>query len=216
MVINVGMDANVISSYVIIFAGLMNFVLSILLKAGSWKWKLCYFLMIFAGITTWLHHAYDGIFAFWFADIVTSIFVIWAAQFSLRGDLYINQKKVRNISLISDFVILFALVIMGILGFKLFAEVVSYHGFGWYEIGEALVVFSSLVTLWLLYFKYNYVPRKAKIILNLFTIILFLGFVFEVIGSVWFSNGAYLHSLWHIMAAFSFFLLWLFNHARYK
>ena len=219
--------ANAVTAFATILAGVFTVTLWLLLRDQPLRWLHAYAWIFVTGIPTLGLHGYGEPFGapshpYWsVADTGTNLLLAWALQWAVLGDFWPGRIQ-RRVGLAS-----LAVNVLGIANMvreRFFADEIHYliplGEFGGFRTGEVLLIADSVLATGLLFAARRRVPPVARRLLGLVavTFLCGLGLATAANHQVGVLLGvpvlAY-HALWHLVGAFGFLVLHLFNHVRF-
>lgn len=207
--------ANSVTAFAVIFAGVVTLLFCRLVAPQPWRWVHAYAWILITGIPTFWYHGFGETFPARVADVGTNLLLAWAMQVAALGDFYSKRTQVL-VGGISGVINVAAIVWMSIVGNDASRMMlVTFSPNSGYRVMQSLLILNSLFATVLLYGNLKRVAVNARPLLYLNTAILLGGTVLagrrihEVDGVIAF------HATWHIIASFSFIVLWAFNHKRF-
>lgn len=209
--------ANAVTGFATIFAGLVTFVLPLLIRRHPARWMAVYAAIFVTGVPTVWYHGYGETFWPGFADISTNLILGWLLIIAALWDGYAPRIRwwvAAGMGLLNLAAIGFRLSV-GLLGTTNFL-VVSLGDFGGFTLGETMLISDSFLAVILLYLRLTCVPLRARPLLYTMTVIFLVGTALASAGNhvVEYRILAY-HALWHLVGAFGFVFLWAFNEVRF-
>lgn len=207
--------ANTVSAYAIIFAGLLTLALTALMAPQPRRWWAVYAGVLLTGIPTVWHHGFGETLTTGFFDIGTNLLLAWLIQWAVLGDYYRRRTR-RWVAGTTGVLILLFLAWKRAVGRLSQLNALSFGDFGGFHVGEVLLILNSFLGVGLLYARLGRIPPHARPLLYLVTGIFLLGLGLATASNqqVDFRILAY-HATWHIVSAFGFVALWVFNSARF-
>lgn len=206
--------ADAVSAYALILSGIIPLTLCWLISPQPRRWLFAYLCIFITGVPTVWMHGFGEQFPARIADIGTNLLLAWALQFAALGDYY-SARTQRIVTAISG-VMITAFVIQMMAAGPERRLAITFGESGEFTWGELLLIANSILAVALLYFRRLLIPERARPLLYLVTIIFLagLGFATQSNHRVDFGVLAY-HATWHIVGAYGFIVLWIFNHLRF-
>ncbi len=207
--------ANAVSAYATILSGILPLILCWLVAPQPRRWLFAYLCILITGIPTVWMHGFGEQFPARVADIGTNLLLAWALQYAILGDYY-SQRTQRSVTAITGVIIL-AFIMQLIASGPERRLAITLGEAGEFTWGELLLIANSILAVSLFYLRQAMMPVKAKPLLYLITIIFLIGLGFATPSNhrVDFTVVAY-HAIWHIVGAYGFIVLWVFNHVRFS
>lgn len=206
--------ANAVTAYATILSGIIPLILCWLVSPQPRRWLFAYLCIFITGVPTVWMHGLGEPFPARVADIGTNLLLAWALQFAILGDYYSSRTQ-RIVTTITG-VIIIAYIIQLIASGPERRLAITFGESGEFTWGELLLIANSILAISLFYLRQAMIPAKAQPLLYLITIIFLigLGFATQANQRVDFTVVAY-HAIWHIVGAYGFIVLWVFNHIRF-
>jgi hypothetical protein len=207
--------ANAVSAYATILSGIIPLILCWLVSPQPRRWLFAYLCILITGIATVWMHGFGEPFPARVADIGTNLLLAWALQYAILGDYY-SARTQRIVTTITG-VIIIAFIIQLIASGPERRLAITFGESGEFTWGELLLIANSILAISLFYLRKAMMPAKAQPLLYLITIIFLIGLGFATPPNhrVDFTVVAY-HATWHIVGAYGFIVLWVFNHVRFS
>lgn len=216
--------ANAITSYATILAGVYTVAMGLLLGGQPARWLHAYLWIFLTGIPTLgLHGFGEGGHAashpYWIvADTGSNLVLAWALLLAVLGDFHPRRTQVR----VGVAAGAFNLAAIGWMVWERFfaAErhyLVPLGDFGGFFAGEVALILDSFLVTVLLYRGRHRVPRRAMPLLHLVAVSFLVGLGLATGSSTqlgWEGTFTY-HGLWHLVGAFGFLALFVFNQVRF-
>jgi len=206
--------ANAVSAYATILSGVIPLTLCWLVSPQPRRWLFAYLCIFITGVPTVWNHGLGEPFPARVADIGTNLLLAWALQYAALGD-YFSKRTQRIVTAITGSII-FVFILWTIAAGPERRLAITFGGSGEFTWGELLLIANSILAISLFYIRRALIPEKARSLLYLVTFIFFVGLVFATQSNhrVDFTVLAY-HATWHIVGAYGFIVLWVFNHLRF-
>jgi hypothetical protein len=216
--------ANAITSFATMLAGIYTTVLALLVRNHPARWLHAYAWIFLTGIPTLGLHGFGEPFqapthGLWrVADTGSNLILAWALQLAVLGDFHAPAVRLR-VALASLALNLAAIAWMIGENFGGIPRrpVVPLGEFGGFYLGELVLILDSLFVTALLYRARQHIPPRARPLLNLVAVSFVVGLLLatadnqEVVRPV-----IAFHALWHLVGAFGFLALFVFNHVRFE
>lgn len=210
--------ANAVTGFATCFAGIMPMLYTLLTKPQPPRWFFVYFCILLTGIpTVWLH-AYEGNRIAGATDTGSNIFLVWAIHMGIAGDFMRGNAK-RNFMVASTVLNFSAIAFLFYEAIFLTTKwkLIDFGEFGWFNVGEAALIASSLVSTILFFLNWSRIPRAARPLLLLVCGMFIAGLVLASAKNSHVIMRVFAwHATWHILGAFALITLWLFNHVRFN
>jgi hypothetical protein len=184
------------------------------------RWVFVYASIVLTGIATIWYHGFGETFWQGTADISTNLILAWMLQFAVTYDYKPNKNK--KIGIIISGSLISAYVLFRVIGYFLIGEsirtllVLNFGDYGYFSIGELLLIVNSLLGTVYLYLNLKRYPKDTWGYLYCSTVLFLIGagvasagnheIILEIIP---------MHALWHSLAGFGFMLIWIFNECRF-
>lgn len=206
--------ANAVSAYATILSGIIPLILCWLVSPQPRRWLAAYSCIFITGVPTVWMHGFGEQFPARVADIGTNLFLAWALQFAVLGDFY--SKRTQRIVTTITGVVIVAFIIQLIASGPERRLAITFGASGEFTWGELLLIANSMLAVSLFYLRKSMIPARAIPLLYLLTILFLIGLGFATQSNhrVDFTVVAY-HAIWHIVGAYGFIVLWVFNHLRF-
>ncbi|HOT50410.1 MAG TPA: hypothetical protein P5318_12675 [Candidatus Hydrogenedentes bacterium] len=208
--------ANAVTSFATCLGGIMPLLFTALAGRQPRRWVFVYACVLITGIpTVWLH-AYEGNRVASFFDVGTNILLAWALQLAVAGD-FLKPEARRRLALVSTSA---NLIVIG----WLFLEIslvpkkplLAFGSFGQFYVGEVALILNCFVVVGLFAANHARIPREARGLFYLIVAMFLCGLFLATAGNDQVSLRIFAwHSVWHLVGAFGFVTLWLFNHVRF-
>ena len=209
--------ANAVTSFATCLGGIMPLLFTLLTKRQPARWVFAYLCVFITGIPTVWMHAYEGNRLASFFDVGTNILLAWALQIAVSGDFMtsIRRKTLLAIS---------TLINIGVwtyLAFEVtFPKKLPFLSLGasaHFYFGEVALILNAFVVVGLFVLYHHRIPRNARGLFYLIVGMFLCGLVLAT------GDNDYVtwrivawHSVWHLVGAFGFVTLWLFNYVRFN
>ena len=209
--------ANIVTSYCTCLAGIMPMVFTLLTRAQPARWFAVYLCILITGIpTVWLHSVEGNRLAS-FADVGTNILLAWALQIAVSGDFMHRPSRRVLLSITTGFNVL----VWGYLAWEVQAPkkvpFLSFGEFGQFYAGELALILNAFIVTGLFIRYHGRIERRARPILYLVICMFLIGMILASASNSHISPWIFpWHAAWHIVGAFGFMALWLFNHVRFN
>lgn len=206
--------ANAVTAYATILSGIIPLILCWLVSPQPKRWLFAYLCIFITGVPTVWMHGFGEPFPARVADIGTNLLLAWALQFAILGDYYSSRTQ-RIVTTITG-VIIIAYIIQLIASGPERRLAITFGESGEFTWGELLLIANSILAILLFYLRKAMIPAQARPLLYLITILFLigLGFATQANQRVDFTIVAH-HAIWHIVGAYGFIVLWVFNHIRF-
>lgn len=208
--------ANIVTSYCTCLAGIMPLIFCALTRPQPRRWVAVYAFILVTGIpTVWLHSVEGNRIAGFF-DVGTNILLAYVLQIAITGDYM--KPRARHLYL----VICTAanLLVWAYLVYEIFLPekkpLLTFGGHGYFTVGESALILNCWFFTGLLIYYYKRLPREARPLFFVIFAMFFIGMILATAGNSHIS--LYIlpwHAAWHILGAFGFITLWVFNHVRF-
>ena len=205
--------ANAVSAYATILSGVIPLTLCWLVSPQPRRWLFAYLCIFITGVPTVWNHGFGEQFPARVADIGTNLLLAWALQYAVLGD-YFSRRIQHIVTAITGFIII-GFIVLTIAAGPERRLAITFGESGEFTWGELLLIANSILAISLFYIRRAMIPKKARPLLYLVTFIFLvgLGFATQSNHRVDFTVLAY-HAIWHIVGAYGFIVLWVFNHVR--
>lgn len=208
--------ANVVTSYATLLAGIMPVVYTLLTRNQPGRWMFVYVCIIITAIPTIIHHA-DPRIAFWTStDVASNLLLAWSIQNAVSGDFMTvgARNTFMRLSTILNLGVFCWLTYEAVSGVKI--PVIKFGEFGEFYLGEAALIINAWFVAGLFFKSYRRIPATARpfLLLTFFIFLIGMGIATADDGQI---NARFFawHATWHIVGAFGFITLWIFNHIRF-
>ncbi len=209
--------SNVVTAYATCLAGIVPMLYCWAVGGQPRRWFLVYFFVLVTGIpTVWLH-ACEGSRIASFFDVGTNILLAWSLQVAASGD-FMKPGPRRVLLGLST---LFNLGVAAWLAREVVATakvpLIRFGSFGEFYTGEVALILNAWIAAFLLFAITRKSPAPAKRLMAILFGLFFLGMLLATAGNsqVTLRFIAW-HATWHIVGAFGFVTLFLFNHVRFS
>ncbi|MBX7257731.1 MAG: hypothetical protein K1Y02_15325 [Candidatus Hydrogenedentes bacterium] len=209
--------ANIVTSYCTCLAGIMPMLFTVATRPQPARWFFVYFCTLLTGIPTVYLHANEGDRFASFLDVGSNIVLAWALQIAVAGD-FMPRRRCRTFVLAST--LINAAVVAWLL-YEVFAPtkipIIRFGGFGQFYAGEVALIANAWVVVFVFGTNYRRIPHEARPLLLIVIVMFFIGMLLATAGNSTISFGIFpWHAVWHIVGAFGFITLWLFNYVRFN
>lgn len=208
--------ANSVSALAVILSGLMTLVFCFLVAPQPPRWLWAYWCVFITGIPTLWFHGFGETFPARVADVGTNLLLAWAMQVAALGDFY-SRRTQWIVGGISGAINLIAVIWMLVVGNDtsrtMIFTLAPNSGF---RIMQVILIVDSVFAVGVLYSRRSLIPLSARPLLYLVTVALLGGTLFASRGNHDLDGVLAYHAIWHTIAAFSFVMLWGFNHKRFN
>ena len=209
--------ANIVTSYCTCLGGIMPLLYCALTGVQPRRWVLVYFCVFLTGVpTVWLH-AVEGNRLASFFDTGSNILLAWVVIAAVTGD-YMRPGPRRT--LLGITLALNTLVWLWLL-YEVFAPekrpLLRLWDHGHFYTGEVALITNGLIAAFLFLFYHDRINRAARPLLYATLAIFIAGLVLATGDNdhiTWYILPW--HAAWHIVGAFGFITLWVFNHVRFS
>lgn len=208
--------ANTVTAFATILGGLIPLLLTAFTHPQPRRWIVVYWGMLITGIATvWYHGCGEGVWA-GLADGGTNLLLAWLLQVAVLWDYY--PPKVRIPVAVTSAVVNSAVILWRALygpGFTSF-YLISVGTFGGFHPMEIMLILDCIAIVALFFGSLGKVPPRNRPLLYLLTVIFFVGALLATASNqrIDFHIICY-HALWHVVGAFGFIILWVFNRERF-
>ncbi len=208
--------ANTVTAFATVMSGLLCLALTAVTRPQPRHWLAVYVGLVVTGVATVWYHGYGETFIAGVFDGGTNLLLAWLLQIAILGDYY----AWRTAWIIGGGS---ALVNLGVTAWKLIVgpaiarqDVLSFGAFGGFHLNELVLITDAFLVVALFYFRRERIPASARPTLHLLTAVFVLGLLLATASNrqVDFGILAY-HATWHLVAAFGFVVLWVFNLLRF-
>lgn len=214
--------ANAVTGFATVFAGGLTVALSLLVGGQPTRWVVAYGFIFVTGIPTVGFHGFGepfhaASFDVWrVSDTGSNLLLAWALQLAALGDSFPRATQIR-VACLSGVLNLAAI------GWMIAESFLPERGyalalgrFGGFNPGELMLIADSLFVAFLLWRARASAPANARRVLALTTLIFLVGLGLATgrNDTVHATVVAY-HALWHLVGAFGFLALWVYNQLRF-
>lgn len=208
--------ANAVTSFATCLGGIMPLLFTALAGKQPRRWVFVYACVLITGIPTVILHAYEGNRLASFFDVGTNILLAWALQLAVAGD-FLTPNARRRLTWTSTCIN--AGVLLWLLH-EVFAvektPLIRFGSFGEFYAGEVALILNCLVGTGLFVAHHSRIPRQARGLFYLIVSMFLCGLFLATAGNSHVSSRIFAwHAVWHLIGAFGFVTLWLFNHVRF-
>ena len=209
--------ANIVTSYCTCLAGIMPMLYTLLTRKQPGRWFFVYFCILLTGIpTVWLHTVEGNRVASFF-DTGSNIFLAWALQIAVSGDFMRRRPRITLLSITT----VVNLCAWSWMIYEIFAPekkpLLTFGEFGHFMVGEVTLIANAWVVAVLFFVYYGRIPRAARPLLLLTLAMFLLGMFLATASNEQVSGYIFpWHATWHIVGAFGFITMWVFNHVRFS
>jgi hypothetical protein len=216
--------SNAVTSYATLGAGVYTVSMALLLGGHPGRWLHAYAWIFLTGIPTLGLHGFGEPFGapshpYWsVADTGSNLVLAWALQLAVLGDFDSRRAQVR-VGVLSGLVNLAAIGWM--IQERFFAAERHYAltlgTFGGFYIGELVLILDSLLVVGLFYRARHRIAGRAMPLLHLVAITFVLGLALATAKNpqIGFGGSATYHGMWHLVGAFGFLAMFVFNQIRF-
>jgi hypothetical protein len=219
--------ANAITSFATLLAGVVTLALWAALPGQPRRWAHAYLWIVLTGIPTLGLHAYGEPFRapshpWWsVADTGSNLILAWAFQVAVLGDFWSRrvQRRAGAASLCANL-----LAIGWMIRERFFADgprfLIPLGEIGGFTAGEVTLILDALLVVALLYRSREHWPSRARPVLHVATALFLCGLALATaanprVGTLFGVRVLAWHALWHLVGAFGFLALFVFNHVRF-
>ncbi len=208
--------ANTVTAFATVMSGLLCLALTAVTQPQPRRWLAVYAGVFVTGVPTVWYHGYGETFIAGVFDGGTNLLLAWLLQVAVLGDFY-DRRTAWIVGGGS------ALVNVGVTIWKLLVgptmarrDVLSFGAFGGFHLNELVLIADALLVVALFYLRRARIPHPARPTLHLLTSVFVLGLLLATASNHQVDWGilAY-HATWHLVAAFGFVVLWVFNLLRF-
>ncbi|HOZ49928.1 MAG TPA: hypothetical protein PLO37_26075 [Candidatus Hydrogenedentes bacterium] len=209
--------ANIVTSYCTCLAGVMPLLFTALGKRHPARWIFAYFCILLTGIpTVWLHTVEGNRVASFF-DVGSNIFLAWALLVAVSGDFM--RPRARGILLAVVTVLngcAWAWLVYEI-GAPEKVPLLTFGEFGQFYVGECALIANCWIVAGVFFAYRRRITRKALGLLYLVIAMFLIGMFLATASNSTISFGILpWHATWHIVGAFGFIAMWVFNDVRFN
>ncbi len=204
-----------VTAYGLVLAGLLTVALGLLMTRQPWRWLLVYICVVLTGVAAVWYYGFGQPFPARVADIGTSLALVWAIQLAFVGDFYTGRGG-RLLNLVFFLANLEYIITFAIGAQSQAPLVLASNQFGGLNFGELLLILNCAVAVTLVYGRRRDVQPEARPLLNVVTLLFFVGLLLSIASNAWTDVGILaFHATTQILAAFGFVALWAFNEMRF-
>ncbi len=208
---------NTVTAYATILSGVLCIVLTLLTRPQPYRWLLFYLCIILTGIPTVWYHGFGETFAASVGETATQYLLLWTFQLAVLGDYYgrRNRYLISGASAAVNLLALAYKIIAGPASSRIF--VLHLGGNNGYHITDAVIILDALLVAALFLMKLPKTYAHSKPLLYLNIAIFLTGFFLAIPANslVDYRILAY-RAIWHMVGAFGFVTLWIFNFIRFS
>lgn len=210
--------ANTVTAFATIFGGAVPLALTALTgRPQPARWLRVYWGIVVTGIATvWYHGFGEQVWA-GLADGGTNLLLAWLLQIAVLWDYY-PRRLAQPIALISAMVNAAVILWRAVYGPSFSSlYLISFGAFGGFHPMEIMLILDCLFIVGLFFFSFSKITASARPLLYLMTGIFFLGALLATASNqrIDFHIVCY-HALWHVVGAFGFVVMWVFNDERFR
>ena len=209
--------ANIVTSYCTCLGGIIPLIYCALTRNQPRRWVLVYFCVFLTGLpTVWLHTVEGNRVASFF-DVGTNILLAWAMIAAVSGD-YMNapaRRRLLGITLSLNTLAWCWLV------YEIFAPekkpLLTLWDSGHFYTGEVALILNAFVVVTLFVRYRRMINEASRPFLYLIIAMFLFGLVLATADNEHISSYIFpWHAVWHIVGAFGFITLFMFNHLRFS
>lgn len=209
--------ANAVTAFSTILSGLLPLILCWFTVPQPKRWLAVYAGIVVTGVATVWFHGYGETYLTGLADGGTNLLLAWLLQVAVLWDGY-DRNISRGVAVGSG------VLNLAMISFRAFAGpeytriyLVSFGSFGGFHPMELMLIADSFVVIGLIYGRLASLPPGSRPLLYLLTAVFFVGMLLATAANrrVDLQVIAY-HALWHVVGAFGFLVLWIFNFVRFS
>jgi|GEM_PF-391803 len=209
--------ANIVTSYCTCLGGIIPLIYCAITRNQPRRWVLVYFCVFLTGLpTVWLHTVEGNRVASFF-DVGTNILLAWAMIAAVSGD-YMNaqaRRRLLGITLSLNTLAWCWLV------YEIFAPekkpLLTLWDSGHFYTGEVTLILNAWVVVFLFVRYRRRIIEAARPFLYTIIALFLLGMILATGDNDHISIYIFpWHAVWHIVGAFGFITLWMFNHLRFS
>ncbi len=208
--------ANTVTAYATILSGVLCIVLTFVTRPQPYRWLFFYFCIILTGIPTVWYHGFGETFEAGVADVGAEYLLVWSLQFAVLGDYYSKRHRllIAVVSAMVNVAVVLVMVTAALTRSKLFG--MNPQGPSWTTVSNAVLVVDAALVVFLFFAKLSKMYPNSKPLLYLNVAIFVVGLLLAgpANSTVGFGILAY-QATWHIVGAFGFVTLWIFNLVRF-
>jgi len=206
---------NAVSAFATVLSGLTALALTALLGRQPGRWLAVYFALMVTGLATVWYHGYGESLIAGAADIGTNLLLAWLFLLAVLYDFYSPITR-RWVAGVSGSVILIYILWRLAAGASLRFYILTFGAFGGFNLGEVLLILTSLMAVILVYLRFDRLTDSARPIWITATAIFLIGALLATASNqVVEARVLAFHASWHLVGAFGFIFVWAFNHARF-
>lgn len=215
--------ANTVTGFATLLAGLVPLGFCYLSERHPPRWMLVYWLIAITGVFTITLHGFgetNPVFGprwIWAAlDTGSNIVVAWGIVRAVLADFYQRDTQAWAQPMATT-LLLVGVAWHAVDRYTGGGYLIGFGAWGGFKPGQTWLIGFSLAATALFYAKRDVIPARAmpllKLVIGMFVLGLFLAtarnetVVFPFFG---------VHALWHIVGAFGFIALWVFNDVRFR
>lgn len=209
--------ANIVTSFCTCLGGIIPLMYCAFTRNQPRRWVYVYFCVFLTGLpTVWLHTVEGNRVASFF-DVGTNILLAWAMIAAVSGD-YMGapaRRRLLGVTLSLNTLAWCWLV------YEIFAPekkpLLTLWESGHFYTGEVTLILNAWVVAALFVFYRRRISDAARPFLYSIIVLFLLGMMLATGDNDHIS--AYIfpwHAVWHIVGAFGFITLWMFNHLRFS
>lgn len=215
--------ANTMTGFATLLAGVMPLLYCHLVDRHPPRWMLVYWLIAVTGVFTITLHGFGetspvlGARWFWaFLDTGSNIVVAWAIVIAILGDHYSPSTR-QWASPAATLMMVLGVAWHFVDRYSGGSYLIGFGDWGGFRPGQTWLIGFAFAASALFYVKAARVPARAKPLLYLVTAVFLFGLALATAKS---DRILYpflsLHALWHVVGAFGFMTLWVFNDVRFR
>jgi hypothetical protein len=209
--------ANAVTSFATCLGGIMPLLFTALAKRQPARWVFVYLCVFITGIpTVWLH-AFEGNRVASFFDCGTNILLAWALQIAVSGDFLESgtRKRLLTVSTCVNACVLSWMAYEIYLPKK--TPLLVFGSFGQFYVGEVALILNAFVGVAIFIVNFKRIPSEARGLFTLIFAMFFCGMLLATADNSYVSLRVFAwHAVWHLVGAFGFVTLWVFNHVRFN
>ena len=209
--------ANIVTSYCTCLGGIIPLIYCAVTRSQPRRWVLVYFCVFLTGLpTVWLHTVEGNRVASFF-DVGTNILLAWVMIAAVSGD-YMGapaRRRLLGITLSVNTLAWCWLV------YEIFAPekkpLLTLWESGHFYAGEVALILNAWVVVFLFVRYRRGIAEAARPFLYLIIATFLLGMILATADNEHISSYIFpWHATWHIVGAFGFITLFMFNHQRFS